>query len=440
MNDASLTSLSARRSWLVLALLCALYVLSFLDRFILALLIKPLRADLGVSAVEMGLLVGSAFAIFYGLLSLPLARLSDRGDRRLVIIIGATLWSICTIASGFAQSFAMLVALRIGLAAGEAVLTPSAYSLIGDMFPPAQRATAATLYNAFGMLGASGSHIVGAAAIAAVLALTGDGSAWGFKLWQIVFLVVGIPTLAVAALFAAVAREPPRRGAGRASSLSDVFAFIRGHGWMYWGLFLGAGAVQLGASALIVWAPTFISDRYDLSIQGAGAVFGFTAMAGVVLGTLLFPALTTRVARAGAPDALIRVSATGAVLAGLLLTAAPLVASWPLFLILTGSGLFFGTGAANNVLTSVQTLVPSGMRATFTALALICLSTLALSIAPPLAAAIAGAFEGNSNALGIGISAVAGVGAALSALLLLKARKPVTAFVEGRAAEDRDEL
>jgi predicted MFS family arabinose efflux permease len=115
------------RAWMTLCLLGLLYLVSFVDRFILALLVQPLKQDLGISEVQLGLLFGTAFALFYALLGLPFARLADRYDRRRLILAGAVLWSLSTIASGFANSYGWLVLLRVGLAIGEAALTPGGF-------------------------------------------------------------------------------------------------------------------------------------------------------------------------------------------------------------------------------------------------------------------------------------------------------------------------
>ena len=121
----------------VLAALFVVYIFNFVDRQILAILIQPIKEDLGVSDTMMGLLTGPVFVISYTLAGLPLARWADRHSRVWLITSGMVLWSAMTVASGFARSFVQLAVARLGVGLGEATFTPSAHSLIADYFSPA---------------------------------------------------------------------------------------------------------------------------------------------------------------------------------------------------------------------------------------------------------------------------------------------------------------
>ena len=132
----------------VLGLLFVVYVFNFVDRQILAILLEPIKQDLGVSDTAMGFLTGFAFAVFYTFAGIPIARFADRGVRRSVIAVGAALWSAMTAASGLAQSFAQLALARVGVGIGEAACSPPAHSLLSDYFPPERRATALAIYAA----------------------------------------------------------------------------------------------------------------------------------------------------------------------------------------------------------------------------------------------------------------------------------------------------
>ena len=127
---------SAAVSWYGVFVLTAIYVLSFIDRTILSLLVGPIRADLGLSDTEISLLHGFAFAIFYTTLGIPIALLADRLNRRNIIAIGVAFWSLATAACAFARSFSHLFVARICVGVGEAALSPAAYSLLADSFPP----------------------------------------------------------------------------------------------------------------------------------------------------------------------------------------------------------------------------------------------------------------------------------------------------------------
>ena len=133
-------------AWYVVVVLMFAYTVSFIDRQILSLLVQPIRRDLGISDTQFSLLAGFAFALFYATLGIPIARLADRANRRFLIMIGVVVWSVMTAACGFAKSYWHLFLARVGVGAGEAMLSPAAYSMISDYFPPHKLAKAIGVY------------------------------------------------------------------------------------------------------------------------------------------------------------------------------------------------------------------------------------------------------------------------------------------------------
>lgn len=427
--DASGAATGTLRAWSMVAILSVLYIVSFVDRFVLGLLVGPLKADLGVSDVQIGFLFGTAFALFYGIVGIPVARLADRGDRRRLILAGVVLWSCCTILSGFSSTFLALVLLRIGLAVGEAVLTPATYSLIGDALPRDRRGLAASIYNACGMVGASGAYIVAALAIGWIYAMEPSGELGGMKLWQVIFIMVGVPGLVLAALFALVAREPARRavpGADGVPSLREVMRHATGNARLYFALFLGAGCLQIMTNAYLAWGPTFLSRTFGMPVAEAGRTYGMFNMVALVGGTILVPMATRRLKR---PDALPLVSAACGVAGGAFCLLAPLQDTPAGFLSLAWAGLFLAGGGGNNVLAAIHAIVPRPMQATMTALLLICMSTLALGVGPLAAAFLAGLADGAGNPLAVGLMGVCALAATVGVALFALARKPVAAHV-----------
>lgn len=417
------------RAWSMVAILSTLYIVSFVDRFVLGLLVGPLKADLGVSDVQIGFLFGTAFAVFYGLVGIPVARLADKGDRRRLILGGVVLWSCCTILSGFSSTFLTLVLLRIGLAVGEAVLTPATYSLIGDALPKEKQGLAASIYNACGMFGASGAYIVAALAIGWIYAVEPSGELGGMKLWQVIFVMVGVPGLALAGLFALVAREPARkiRSKGdKAPSLRDVMRHATGNARLYFALFLGAGCLQIMTNAYLAWGPTFLSRTFGMPVAEAGRTYGLFNMLTLVGGTILVPMLTRRLKR---PDALPLVFAACGLAGGAFCLAAPLQTTSTGFLALVWAGLFLAGGGGNNVLAAIHSIVPRPMQATVTALLLICMSTLALGVGPLAAAFFAWLAQGAGNPLAVGLIVVCLVAASVGVGLFLLSRKAVVTYV-----------
>ncbi|MBT6960110.1 MAG: MFS transporter, partial [Rhodospirillaceae bacterium] len=129
-------------AWYVVVILTLAYVVSFIDRQIMALMVEPIRRDLDISDTQISLLLGLAFAIFYTVLGIPLGRLADTYNRRKIIIVGVVVWCAMTAACGLARNYVQLFAARIGVGVGEAALSPSALSMISDYFPKETRARA----------------------------------------------------------------------------------------------------------------------------------------------------------------------------------------------------------------------------------------------------------------------------------------------------------
>ena len=146
-------------------LLTALYMLSFLDRTIIVLLVEPIKADLGLTDTELSLLYGLAFAVFYTFLGIPIARLADRKSRRIIIMVGVSVWSLATALCGLAKNFGQLFAARVSVGVGEASLSPAAYSMISDSFPPEKRGVAMSVYTMGLYLGVGFALILGGVVI-----------------------------------------------------------------------------------------------------------------------------------------------------------------------------------------------------------------------------------------------------------------------------------
>ncbi len=196
--------------WYVLSVLVVVYVFNFIDRSILGILLEPIKADLGASDTAMGFLGGFAFAVFYSVLGIPIARLADKGVRRNVIAVCLTIWSVATAVCGLAQNFVQLLFARIGVAVGEAGGSPPSHSMISDMFPADKRATALAIY-ALGI------------PIGTMIGNLGGGWINVWFDWQTAFIVVGLPGVALALIVRFTVREPPRGVAeGRAKGIRCI--------------------------------------------------------------------------------------------------------------------------------------------------------------------------------------------------------------------------
>ncbi len=250
----------------VLGVLFLVYVFNFIDRQILSILLEDIKQDLGVSDTAMGFLTGIAFALFYTVAGIPIARWADVGVRRSIIALGLVIWSAMTAMSGLVRSFGELVAARIGVGIGEAAGSPPAHSLIADYFPPERRATAFSIYNMGINVGIMFGFFAG-------------GWINEYFGWRQAFLVVGLPGVALALVVRFTIREPERGATEPMASDEDaeppmvVFRFL----WSlrsFRHLAIAGGLQAFAAYGFIQWAPTFLRRVHELGSGEAGTYLG----------------------------------------------------------------------------------------------------------------------------------------------------------------------
>jgi len=285
-------------AWYVVIVLLLAYVLAFIDREIIALLVPDIKASLQISDTQMSLLLGGAFAVFYTFFGVIIAWLADRGNRRWLIFLGVTFWSIMTAACGFANSYAMLFLARVGVGAGESALNPSALSLLKDYFPPEKIGRAIGLYTA-GVSGGSGLAFILGGAIYPKLKEAGpvDLPLIGWhEPWQLMFIYVGLPGLLISLLVLTI-REPVRReflATGVkpiASPVNKTIAHIFNRWRAFLVLFFALSGLAIMAYGIGFWIPEFLRRTYQLSpaelgyyLQWRGVIVIVFGLLGVLLG------------------------------------------------------------------------------------------------------------------------------------------------------------
>ncbi|MBK6599010.1 MAG: MFS transporter [Proteobacteria bacterium] len=273
------------------------YIVSYVDRQILTQLVGPIRADLGITDTQFSLLHGLAFALFYTIMGIPIARLADRRSRRAVVVSGVAFWSVMTGICGMASNFWQLFAARVGVGIGEAALSPAAYSMISDLFPKERRGAALGLYSAGAFLGIGFAFMIGAFVISKLqgidvvtLPLVGD-----VRPWQSVFFIVGFPGLLAAGLLLTV-REPVRRDSlaaakGQPSSIGDLLDFLKLNRATILTHFLGFSTITLVFNGILTWAPAYFDRRHGIPVQDSGTPLGLIVVvfgtAGIFLGGVL---------------------------------------------------------------------------------------------------------------------------------------------------------
>ena len=277
-------------AWYTLVLLLGIYVNSFLDRSILALLVGPIKSTLHLTDTQMGFLMGPAFAIFYTIGGIPLGWLADRGSRLILVGCGQVFWSIASIGFGLGSNFSQLVTARIAVGVGEASLSPSAYSLITDLFPPHRLGRALSIYG-MGIYFGSGLASLLGGYLTGVLALeeTYNIPLWGLSYgWQLMFFFIAAPTIPLT-LMLLLCREPKRRPSPKESSdtpnqqvsVTDFFRFI----WQIKGAFflhgLGFACLSFKGYGALSWTPEYFIRIHHWTASQIGT---WTGIGTIILG------------------------------------------------------------------------------------------------------------------------------------------------------------
>ena len=210
-NPASEPKSGGPYAHMVLFVLVLVYIFNFIDRNILSILAEDIKADLGISDAEMGFLYGTAFAVFYAVFGIPLARFADVWTRRSLVSVGLLFWSVMTALSGLARSFPILAMFRVGVGIGEASASPAAYSMLSDYYAPKHRATVIGIYSSGVYIGGGIGLILGGLILDTWATWYPDTTLapFGLKGWHVAFMVVGLPGVLLAGLVRLL-REPQR--------------------------------------------------------------------------------------------------------------------------------------------------------------------------------------------------------------------------------------
>ena len=335
-------------AWYAVVVLVATTVLSYTDRQILTLLVGSLHADLHITDTQFGVLVGTAFAVLYGLAGLPFGYLADRRSRRNLILGGVFLWSAGTIACAAAPSFWALFAGRMVVGIGEAALTPAAISLISDYFPPQRRGTATGVFLMGIAMGAGGAILFGGL----VLRFVESGFLAGTVLrdvssWRLVLLVLGSLGAVPIALLLTVA-EPMRRKSWHAQPAVSR-PVVR------WGplmpLLLGVALISLVDNAVLAWTPSILILQFGVPAADVGVLLGGLLMLGGSIGVLSGGVLGDRARNQGGRTAQLRLCLAAACVTAPLsvlvlgVTAKAIYVSVVLYILCSGIGTAAGIAA-----------------------------------------------------------------------------------------------
>lgn len=417
-------------AWYALFILIIAYMVSFIDRQALTLMVDPIRETLNISDTQISLLHGFAFAIFYSIMGIPIGRLVDRHRRTWIIAAGIVVWSLMTAACGLARNFLQMFLARIGVGIGEAALSPGAYSLIGDYFSKRRLPLALSIYTSAAYAGSGLAIMIGGTVIALMPAMTLPGIG-ALEPWRAVFIIIGLPGLLVA-LAVCFLREPARTSlkAGDPPGLAELARHIGRNRGAYLLTMAGYALSGMLWNGALAWFPTFLMRSFGWSPAEVGLLYGLTILVAGTSGILCGGAIGSRLRANGREDANLLIGLIALALAvpfgvaGMLAGHAWL-ALGGIALFLFGSCMPWGCAAA-----AMQEITPNQMRGQISAIYLFFLNFIGLAFGPTLIALFTDRVYGNDAAVGLSIASVMMIAAPASALVLHLARRPYRAALE----------
>lgn len=411
----------AGRAWWLIAILFFASIASVIDRGILNIVVDPLKADLGLSDVQLSLLQGLAFGLFYATVGIPLGLTADRYSRRNLIIGGITIWSLATIGGGLAQGFGSLFASRLLVGLGEAALSPAAISLIADLFPPDKRGRPISVFMT-GQALASGLSI---SVTSFILSEATAGKFAGVPLlglleaWRIAFVCCGAMGLFIAAAMLTTA-EPRRHIQATTHNFArqarESLGYLVRNGAIFLPLYLGFATCFLAAYGAGAWAPTMLIRTFGAKAADIGRWLGPITIGFAMVGPLIGGFLVDRQARRGQPLAkfyvlglapLCAIPSALAVFAPGLHPAIVLIASSSLLMAIVGTTL----------LAALQAMVPPGMRGVAVSLTGLTNTIVGATTGPLLVALLTEHVFGDPAKVGLSIASVGVPALVVSALL-----------------------
>lgn len=423
-------------AWYVVGVLMLAYTNSFIDRQILSLLVEPIRNDLDISDTQISLLAGLAFSVFYTIMGIPLARLADQSNRKVIITVGVGSWSLMTALCGAAQNFWQLFLARIGVGVGEATLSPAAFSIISDYFPKNRIARAFSVYSMGVYFGAGLALMIGGLVIKIVSAappivLPVIGTVYS---WQLTFFVVGLLGLPILLLLFTI-REPLRRGTKAAAKSSDgatftdLKKFLGENRWTVIWHFAAFSLIGIGIVTYLVWTPTWFIRTYQWDAPKIGLIYGgmtfVLGTAGVYTGGFVADWFHQR----GHEDAILRATMYGGIVAIPFAVATPLMPSENLTVISLGITTFLLAFPQGLPAAALQVIAPNRLRAQMTALYFLVGNLIALGIGPTTVALVTDYGFGDPLMLRYSMATVCAIVIPLGVIAVWLSLKPYRASV-----------
>lgn len=424
----------ASRAWLSAIIIFALTAIGLADRMAIAILIGPIKQDFGIGDFQASLLIGLAFTLFYVAFLIPVGIAADRFPRRLVLGAGLLIWSLATIACGFAGGFISLFILRMLVGAGEAAIGPCSHGIIGDSF--ARHALSKPL-----ALQGIGFQVGPAAGVAAAGAILGAGAAGAFDgvpllagltPWRTAFVLIGLPGL-LALPLVLLLHEPGRRPDGLQGREEQVplLPFLRANARLMALVLTGAALSSMALGIITSWVPEYLQRSLGVSAAEAGASLGIILLVGAVFGQGLYAIIVDWFAARGMRDAPITV--------GLAPLALAIPLSWLVFEVTDAQQFSFALlglllcitpfNALNNGV--AQMVAPPALRSRISALLILCISIIGFAIAPAMVGWLSEFMFGEAR-LGLAMQLVSSISLALTMPVYMATRRPLRACMAKR--------
>lgn len=421
-------------AWCSVGILLIFSLFSFLDRQIIALLVDPIKADLGLTDTQLGLLQGLAFALLYAVAGLPIGWAVDRYPRRIILFAGITIWSIASASCGLARNFWHMFTSRIFVGVGEASMGPTAVSLISDLFPRDRVATPMGVYSAGFYIGGGVALTVGGWVVSLFAGEpTVDLPIVGvIAPWQAVLLATGLPGLVVALLAFAIyePRSSEYLRAVRARQQASISAFLRER-WKIVALSYGGfGIASFVSYAITAWTPTYFIRVFQWTPTDVGWTYGLVVGLAGATGAFGGGVIMDRVYRAGRTDAYFLVAGIACLIATPLFAGAFFVASSTVALVMLGGGLFlFGVISAGSYSTW-QKIAPPSVRGRVTSIYILIGAIMGGGMGPLSTALVTDYVMHDPLKVGTSIALISGLSFPAMALIFLGGLRQMRALPE----------
>lgn len=423
-------------AWYVTVLMMFFYMLSFMDRQIIAVMIEPIKADLSLSDVQISLLGGISFVLFYSTAGVFVGRLADSLNRPKLIAFGVFIWSLTTAVSGLTSKFWQLLILRMGVGLGESALLPSTLSLLSGYFPPHRLATPTSVFLLGAPIGIGLSFAIGGLLYSTAVDVT-SAPGWqdvifigGSAAWKLVLLFLGVLGMLMTLLLSTV-REPRNlqkaadKDTHSTAKIADpaTSAEVKAYAKVNWkaigALYIGMALISLAAYSQAFWDITFLTRTYGWDASTGSFWYGmvqlFAGLSGMLFGGIVADKLTKR----GVSGASVVMVIIGSGLAAPFSFMYPLMGSatsalWLMVLAIFGSNMCFACAAS-----ALQRMFPATMLGLAAGIYFFISNAVGIGIGPTLIAALTDYTFEDPNMIRYSLSIVGGVSRTIAFVLFL---------------------